>query len=639
MLSRVALALLFTTSLSAATADLRVTIDAPSVVKPGEPFTSTASVENLGPDTATAVNVVYGIGGSTCFSDHTLTFAPGERRNFTCTRTLNAPNYQVQATITTYAAETDPDRTNNGAFKTIDLASDPDLYVWVDAPRATPGLPNPIRILYYNVSRTDSTGATIRIHVPGSLGFTNLPPNCTSQGTTATCVVGPVLAPPSVTGPTVSSFTVETILPNVSGATYEVETTIEGNEPDPVANGNHHLAALTTYLAHFVTNTNDSGPGSLREAIHTVNASPCARLEPCQIAFRIASDEPVKTIAPRTPLPRITAANVSIDATTQTRGPGDTNSLGPEIEISGALQNGGNGFELMPACAGELRGFAINGFANYGVVLGDSSCSEWGQRRALTANYIGTDATGTRAIPNERGVLIDMGMTSQPWIVAGNVISGNRRAGVWVEAGMVNAIQGNTIGLTATRTAALGNGASGVFINERGYGTDVLENYIGFNAHAGVSIARKAQYVAVYANSIQANGQGAIDWYLDGATPNAEVDAPVILSAQYDAASNTTLIRGTVDARGTFDPDVFIHASDAPDAGGFGEGQYHLGSVRKQGAFEFRAVGDWRGKWISANARRNLYVGWLVAGPVTGNGSWQGFLTTTSEFGNALKVE
>ena len=638
MIRHLAAALLFASSLHAATADLRVTVDAPAVVKTGEAFTATATLENLGPDAASGVSFLFQSANVPCANESNVTLAAGERRTYRCERTMAPPLYRSSASASAHSESiADPNLSNNGAQQPIDLVSDADLVIATAPPLATPGIANPIPVGYANLSRTASSGATIFIRVPRALGFSALPANCSSDGTTATCTVGPIPAIPENLNPVQQLLTVNAILPAEHEASFEVEVEIRGNERDPIPASNLRRAKISTYRAYFVTNTNDSGGGSMRDAIDTANAL-CRDTTPCQIAFTIDSADAVKTIRPETPLPSITAARLQVDATTQTRFGGDRNPQGPEVELSGAKLAAGSGLVLGSGCESSVRGLAINGFSGFGLILGAPSCTNAYPRRAIEENYIGTDATGTRAVPNERGIFIDGGRPLAPWLVTHNVISGNARSGIWVESGQ-NDIVGNTIGLDATRTAGLGNGASGVFIGERATATDVYENFIGFNAHAGVSIARNAQYIAVYANSIQANGQGAIDWHLDGPTPGEVVSAPTILTAQYDRATNTTLIQGRANAPGTFLPTIFVHASDAPDPGGYGEGQYYLGSVRANGSWEFRAVGDLRGKWISANVMRNLYVGWLVDGPVTGNGSWQGFLTTTSEFGNAVEVQ
>jgi len=87
-----------------------------------------------------------------------------------------------------------------------------------------------------------------------------------------------------------------------------------------------------------VTNTNDAGSGSLREAIDYANFMSGTHT----IDFNIPNTDPgynatrgVWTIHPLTTFNYITSGNITIDGSTQTTNQGDTNPLGPEIELEG----------------------------------------------------------------------------------------------------------------------------------------------------------------------------------------------------------------------------------------------------------------------------------------------------------------
>src|SRR6185295_9951568 len=87
-------------------------------------------------------------------------------------------------------------------------------------------------------------------------------------------------------------------------------------------------------------------------------------------------------------------------------------------------------------------------------------------------NLIGTDKTGTAALPNHNeGVsLQESGNNTIGGTVTGarNVISGNSGSGVAMSSSQAtgNKLQGNYIGTNAAGTAALGNGKSGVVLVE-----------------------------------------------------------------------------------------------------------------------------------------------------------------------------
>src|SRR5204863_8062625 len=113
-------------------------------------------------------------------------------------------------------------------------------------------------------------------------------------------------------------------------------------------------------------------------------------------------------------------------------------------------------------------------------------------------NYIGTDATGTKAVPNAAdGVLLggNSGAVIGGSVAGtGNVISGNNGNGIAVSNGGSYLIQGNRIGTQADGKKPLPNQAFGVTF-QNGAGNDTLggsssqaRNTIAFNGKAGVQV-------------------------------------------------------------------------------------------------------------------------------------------------------
>src|SRR5262249_8350033 len=123
-------------------------------------------------------------------------------------------------------------------------------------------------------------------------------------------------------------------------------------------------------------------------------------------------------------------------------------------------------------------------------------------RNVVQGNWIGTDATGTRALPNIAGVCINganntVGGTTAG---AGNTISGNRDTGISVGPGApANVFQGNRIGTDATGTKALAN-VTGVEISYYADGNTIggtaagAGNTISGNTSQGVLISGTAEY-------------------------------------------------------------------------------------------------------------------------------------------------
>jgi len=207
-----------------------------------------------------------------------------------------------------------------------------------------------------------------------------------------------------------------------------------------------------------VTNINDSGPGSLRQAILDANANPGLD----SINFNITG--PSRLIQPVLALPDVSDP-VVIDGSTQLGFAGT-----PIVELNGSKSAERALFVNAPGST--IRGLVINGFSFGGIIIGVN-----GEGSHVEGCYIGTDVTGMIAIPNGGpGVSV----RSSENVIGGttpgarNVISGNAGAGVEVmlfcctgsQGSMANnVIQGNYIGVNATGDAALGNQREGVFVS------------------------------------------------------------------------------------------------------------------------------------------------------------------------------
>jgi streptogramin lyase len=215
--------------------------------------------------------------------------------------------------------------------------------------------------------------------------------------------------------------------------------------------------SATILVAFMVTNTNDSGAGSLRQAILDANAHPGLDL----IDFDIAAGG-VQTIMPLSALPTITDP-VIIDGTSE---PGFAGT--PIIKLDGTSAGASaNGLDLI-SNGNTIQGLAIDNFGNEGILVDASSGN------LIAGNYIGVDTDGKTARGNlGTGIFIRAG--AQNNIIGGttaaarNVISGNIGEGIEIndingQNTSGNIVEGNYIGTDATGTMAVGNHNSGVFI-------------------------------------------------------------------------------------------------------------------------------------------------------------------------------
>src|SRR4051794_36831034 len=149
-----------------------------------------------------------------------------------------------------------------------------------------------------------------------------------------------------------------------------------------------------------VTSTNDSGLGSLRQAILEANLLPGTDT----IAFSIGGG--AQTISPTSGLPPVIDP-VVIDGTTQ---PGYAGT--PMIELNGASAGAFTAGISVTAGSSTIRGLAINRFSGPDV----SFQLNGGNR--LEACFVGTDPTGSTAVGGG-GVAIG---TAPSNVVQGNLL-------------------------------------------------------------------------------------------------------------------------------------------------------------------------------------------------------------------------
>jgi parallel beta-helix repeat protein len=151
------------------------------------------------------------------------------------------------------------------------------------------------------------------------------------------------------------------------------------------------------------------------------------------------------------------------------------------------------------------------------------------QANQVTGNFIGTDPTGTSALPNLYGVALVYEASGNliggsSLLGEGNLISGNQGDGIIMRNPPTtnNRISGNRIGTTADGEAALANGGNGVWITEGASGNTIggdgagLGNLISGQAtslgFSGVVISTASEPEAignqVIGNLIGTNGAG-----------------------------------------------------------------------------------------------------------------------------------
>jgi CSLREA domain-containing protein len=223
------------------------------------------------------------------------------------------------------------------------------------------------------------------------------------------------------------------------------------------------------------------------------------------------------------------------------------NYIGTDATGTLDLGNGDAGVKLEETSGNTIGGTAagsrniISGNAENGVLIKESNATSIiTQNNLVQSNYIGTNVTGTAAIPNDvDGVALEaaanntIGGTSA---TARNLISGNAGDGVSIySASGGNFIRGNYIGTDVTGTLDLGNGETGVKIEESdnqtlGGTSASSRNIISGNNQDGVLIREtgatpitnannivQGNYIGTNAAGTAALGNGVNGIFIDGA--------------------------------------------------------------------------------------------------------------------------
>lgn len=212
------------------------------------------------------------------------------------------------------------------------------------------------------------------------------------------------------------------------------------------------IPALVGAQTFTVTNTNDSGTGSFRQAILDSNGS----IGPNAIHFAIPGGG-VHTISIASALPNVTAPT-AIDGYTQPGASPNTNPPGQgfnaviEIEVDGTAVEGT--CLTVEASGVAVKGLAINRCGMVGLFVDTPATGAF-----VIGNFIGTDPAGNASPgPQVTGLIVQ----SSGSAVSGNLVSGNSLTNVRFCSASGAVVTGNLIGTNAAGTGVIGGSMQGI---------------------------------------------------------------------------------------------------------------------------------------------------------------------------------
>jgi murein DD-endopeptidase MepM/ murein hydrolase activator NlpD len=324
-----------------------------------------------------------------------------------------------------------------------------------------------------------------------------------------------------------------------------------------------------------VTSNDDSGEGSLRQALLSANVSDTITFD----SATFPPDNPTAIVL-ISPLPKIITDGLTVDGS----GAGvilDGNSAGDAdglvVDADGVtichlqiMNFKKDGIDVDPASQNTaIESNIIGGNGQHGIRVQGSNIT--GTR--ILSNFLGTDATGTAANGNTfSGISVKDGPSNT--LIQGNIIAANDDHGITISGpATATTVVGNSIGTDAGGSLNLGNHLHGIILRVGAQGTIVGSgNRIAYNGGDGIRVEGTATLSnTITQNSITANDDLGINNESGG---NGELAPPTIITV------TDTAIRGRAQ------PGATIELFTDP----FFEGQRFVGSTIVDAGGNFTAT-------------------------------------------------
>ncbi len=331
------------------------------------------------------------------------------------------------------------------------------------------------------------------------------------------------------------------------------------------------------------------------------------------------------------------------------------NYIGTNAAGTAAVGNAAFGIRISASTFTRVFSNVISG-NNAGLFIYSSEST------VVHSNFIGTDVSGTMAIPNNFGIVTTRGTRASAiggtFPGQGNLISGNIRSGISMSNATDNIIRANLIGTDITGSAALGNGEEGIVINGGNARFGVSRNnfvgglsngagnIIAFNGGNGIGLSDRAgSSNAISGNSIFNNGLLGIDLGIFdsiGVSANDQGDSdmgvnnfqnyPLLTSAETDGSEIT--ITGTFNSTANTNDFVLEFFANSvcngdqngnPQSDDYGEGETFLGFTTVNTDANGNAS-------FSINLTADVAIGTFISATATSPDS------STSEFSQCIEA-
>lgn len=270
------------------------------------------------------------------------------------------------------------------------------------------------------------------------------------------------------------------------------------------------------------------------------------------------------------------------------------NYIGTDVSGSNAISNGGGIYMTNGPAFNNIRGNVISGGVYNGITI------DWnaGKDNLIYGNKIGTDVSGTFAIPNA-----GQGIFSATRVVIGssfgpdrNIISGNGGRAIWLASGAGHVVRGNYIGVAADGITPMPNN-TGIEVNSDSTIIGGLnpgdENIIANHPNEGIIIypsnpinKTNAQILGnlMYDNGVAKSSINIYDTSPYAYSPNDDGDLdtavnrgqnhPEIKCIRLDATQTNYIVRYVLDTEPNKDY-VLEFVADSSVAQ-YGQGKYFL---------------------------------------------------------------